>query len=154
MKAKELFEYNVKTLTHTSEDDIALQETMIRMFDKTKERLTKEFNIDGFDVCSSFYGYSIVYFFIISGNPVGFALLDRREPSFESPTNKPLRKVSLIWIRPSDRRNIAYKFYEKLLDSFNIYNDDNQTEKAQNLWKKLELNFNSIEVGDHLIIYK
>lgn len=84
------------------------------------------------------YGWSYLYFFMKDDSPIGYALLDRREPEFVH-SSRPIRTVTMIYITPEYYRNkIAFSFYQYLLSIYDLLSDTRQSENMNNMWNNLK----------------
>jgi len=146
MKASEIIS-EIKTISHNQSDDFELSRKMLKNFEKTKNKLEQVSTIDGLSLLRCTYGYSYLYFFVDNDMPVGFSMVDRRNP--EALT------VSLIYLTvPFRKIGIGLKFYQYLLQDHNLLSDTHQTIGAQSLWKKLGSmpEYSMKRVGDRYLI--
>jgi len=120
----------VKTIHHDQRDDDELFDTMLRYFNLLQKKLEQVDTIDGLSLLRGNYGYSYIYFFVDNNKPIGFSMVDRRNPE--------VFMVSLIFLtNPYRKSGIGLKFYQYLLENYTLISDTHQTVAAQSLWRKL-----------------
>ena len=68
----------VKTIHHDQRDDDELYDTMLKYFNRLKNKLEQVDTIDGLSLLRGTYGYSYIYFFVDDDTPIGFSMVDRR----------------------------------------------------------------------------
>jgi predicted acetyltransferase len=146
----------VKTIVHTDSDEKELTELMKSMLLRKAGTLQKVTTFGNIEVVTTKYGYNDVFFFLVDNTPIGFAKLDKR-PIENIKSNRVVRIVSLIFITAAYRRSgLGFKFYNFLLNKYDLLTDTMQTQAAQNLWNKLGSlsGYETVKFGDRLLIKK
>lgn len=139
----------VKTIHHDQRDDDELYDTMLKYFNRLQNKLEQVDTIDGLSLLRGTYGYSYIYFFVDNDTPIGFSMVDRRNPD--------TFMVSIIFLtNPYRKFGIGLKFYQHLLENYTLISDTHQTDAAQSLWRKLASmpEYSMKEVGDRYLISK